>query len=432
MELREYLLTKKDDIKALNVKERLKEVKENKNFVVAVVGPRRAGKTYFLYSFIKKRDLRDEDYLFVNFEENVEIKDPVKLPIVHQEIYGRLPDYIFFDEVQSLNDWQRAVYTLHEKKRYYLFITGSSSKLLSKEIATQLRGRAVTTKIYPFSFKEILSFQGIESKKYYSAYEIGRIKNLARNYVERGSFPDIFLGHIHPSTFFRDYLDLVVYKDLIERYGIKNRYVLDFFIRSVISSFAKIFSVNKIFGTLKSMNIKASKKTLYSFQKILEDVGFAIFLRKTGESLRKVELTLPKVYLVDNGIFRFTENKLDHGKLLEAAVLQDLCKEGLEPNREIFYWRDPTGKEVDFILRDEEEIKQLIQVAYASSKSEIEDREINSLLKASNSLKCKNLLIITWDYEDEVELANKIIKFSPYWKWWMEHIPQTKKPKEKT
>ncbi|MEM2123356.1 MAG: ATP-binding protein [Candidatus Bathyarchaeia archaeon] len=421
MELREYLLTKKDDIRALEVKERLKEVRENKNFVVAVVGPRRAGKTYFLYSLIRKRGLRDEDYLFVNFEENVEVKAPVELPIVHQEVYGKLPEYIFFDEVQALGDWQRIVYTLYEKKRYYLFITGSSSKLLSKEIATQLRGRAVTTKIYPFSFKEILSLEGIESKKYYSAYEIGRIKNLARNYVEGGSFPDIVLGHIHPSTFFKDYLDLIVYRDIVERYGVKNRYVLEFFMRSAISSSAKIFSVNKVFDTLKSMNIKVSKKTLYNFQKILEDVGFAVFLRKIGGSLRKAELTLPKVYPLDNGVFRFTERKLDLGRSLEAAVLQELCKDGLEPNSDIFYWRDSTGKEVDFILRDGAGIKQLVQVVYASSRSEIGDREVNSLLKASNLLKCKNLLIVTWDYEEEVKFENKVIRFSPFWKWLLDH-----------
>ncbi|MCX8178165.1 MAG: ATP-binding protein [Candidatus Bathyarchaeota archaeon] len=416
MELRQYLLTKKDDIKALEAKERLLEIRENKNFITAVVGPRRAGKTYFLYNFIKRRSLRDEDYIFVNFEENVAIEDPVELPIIHHEIYGQLPEYIFFDEIQALNNWQKALYTLYEKKRYYIFITGSSSKLLSKEIATQLRGRAVTVKVYPFSFAEILSLEHVGWREYYSAYEIGRIKNLARNYVEKGGFPDIVLGHIPPSTFFRDYLDLIVYKDIIERYGIRNRSALDFTIKSIISSSAKTFSVNKTFHALKSIGTKVSKKTLYSFQKILEDIGFAIFLKRIDKSLRKIEMTLPKAYLADNGIFRFTEYKLDMGKLLENTVLQELCKIGLEPGRDIFYWRDNTGKEVDFVIR-EREIKQLIQVTYTSTKSEIEKREIESILKASNQLGCNNLTIITWDYEDEDQYLNKRIKFTPFWKW---------------
>ncbi|MDI9619993.1 MAG: DUF4143 domain-containing protein [Candidatus Nezhaarchaeota archaeon] len=125
---------------------------------------------------------------------------------------------------------------------------------------------------------------------------------------------------------------------------------------------------------------------------------------------------MPKAYLTDNGIFRFTEYRLDMGKLLENAVLQELCKIGLEPNRDIFYWRDNTGKEVDFIIR-EERIKQLFQVTYASDAGEIENREIESMLKASNQLNCNNLNMITWDYEDEKRYANKTIKFTPFWKW---------------
>lgn len=421
MELREYLLTKKEDIRAIEVKERLKDVREDKNFVVAIVGPRRAGKTYFLYDLIRKRGLRDEDYLFVNFEENVEVEDPAGLPLVHQEIYGCLPKYIFFDEVQALDGWQRAVYTLYERKRHYIFITGSSSKLLSREIATQLRGRVVTTRVYPFSLKEVLLLEGIKGKKHYSAYEVGKIRNIARGYIEKGSFPDIVLGHVYPSTFFRDYVDLVVYRDVIERYGIKNRYVLDFFIKSVISSHAKIFSVNRVYNTLKSMGVRVSKKTLYNFQKILEDVGFVIFLRRTGGSLRKVELTLPKAYLIDNGTFRFIENKLDWGRSLEAAVLQELCKAGLEPNREVFYWRDLAGREVDFVLRGGTGVEQLIQVVYASGRDEIEDSEITSLLKASDLLGCRNLLVVTWDYEDEARYGGRKIRFSPFWKWSLGH-----------
>jgi len=414
MEIREYLLTKKEDIRDLEAKDRLKSIKENVNYITAVIGPRRAGKTYFLYNLIKKKGLRDEEYLFVNFEENVKVKDATELPIIHQEIYGKLPKFIFFDEIQALREWEKAVYTLYEKKRYCIFITGSSSKLLSKEIATELRGRAITSKIYPFSFKEILLIEKIEKKNYYSSYEMGKIKNLAKKYIEIGSFPDIVLGNISPQTFHRTYLDLVIYKDIIERYGIRNRYLLEYFIRSVISSFAKTFSINKIFNTFKSMNLKVSKKTLYSFQKILEDVGLVIFLKRIG--LRKIELTLPKIYLIDNGIFRFTEYKLDYGKFLEATVLQELCKKGFEPNREIYYWRNSSGREVDFILK-KGNIKQLIQVTYAVARDEIEKREVDSLIRASELFNCKDLTVITWDYEDELKIENRVVKFLPLWKW---------------
>jgi predicted AAA+ superfamily ATPase len=89
---------------------------------------------------------------------------------------------------------------------------------------------------------------------------------------------------------------------------------------------------------------------------------------------------------------------------------------GLKENRQIFYFKI-NDKEVDFVLKEGLKVKQLIQVTYASGKDEIEKREIKALIKASELLKCKNLLIITWDFEDEIKANNKIIKCLPLWKW---------------
>ncbi len=398
------------------MKRRLKKVPVSRNFVISVIGPRRAGKTYFIYQFIKSNRLRDDKYLFINFEDPAEVREPEKLPIVHQEIYGKLPEFVFLDEIQALDKWVRTVYFLYESKRYHIFITGSSSKLLSKEIATQLRGRSITVKILPFSLKEILLARSMEIKGHYSSYEIGVIKNELRRYMEYGAFPDVVLGNIHPSSFYRDYLDIVTYRDIVERYGIENRYVLNLFMKAVISSFTKIFSVNRVFNTLKSVGVSVSRKTLYNFQKILEDIGLAYFLRKYGGSIRKVELTLPKVYLVDNGIYRFVEGKKGYGRLLEGLTFQELLKIGLEPNREIFYW-EKGGREVDFVIKNGDRIKQLIQVTYASSRGEVERQEIESLIKAGEELNCDDLLVITWDYEDRLKAEGKEVMFLPLWKW---------------
>lgn len=421
MDVRTYLLDKKEDIKSIDVKERLVHIKENKNFIISVIGPRRAGKTFFLYYFIKNvRKLRDEDYLFVNFEDYIEIKNPLKLPLIHQEIYGKPPQYIFFDEVQALSKWEKVVYTLYEKRKYFIFVTGSSSKLLSKEIATQLRGRTIPIKIYPFSFKEIFRLKGIQQKKYYSSYEKAKIKSIVNEYIEKGVFPDIVLNNVLPRAFYREYLDLVIYRDIIERYGVKNRYVLEFFIKSIISSFSSQFSVNKVFNTLKSRGIKVAKKTLYNFQKILEDIQLAFFLRKitvlTDISLRKLELTTPKVYLVDNGLYRYTVGRRDPEKFLENAVFLELVKEGYEPNNNIFYWRSRQEDEVDFVIVENDNIKQLIQVTYELVNENFK-REVSALQKASKVLECKKLTIVTWDQEDLIKINGNQIHVIPFWKW---------------
>ena len=406
-----YLVDRKKDLNSLDIKERDIKVNLTKEFILTIVGPRRAGKTYFLYHLIKN-DLKDEEYLFVNFEE---ISDHLDVFLdKHREIYGKDPSYIFLDEVQGLPNWEREVYKIYERKKFFIFITGSSSKLLSKEIATQLRGRSLKINIFPFSFKEILKINNLK-KKNYSSEDLGRIKKLLRSCIKEGCFPNIVLKEVEPPKFISELIDIVVFKDIIERYGVENRIALEFFIKNAISSNSNIFSVNKVYNSAKSQQIKVSKNTLYQFQKFLEDVNTIFFLKKYSRSIRKTEASLPKTYVIDNGMYSFTTYKYDFGILMESFVFQELLKHGYEPNKNFFYFSN--GYEVDFVFTEGEKIRQLIQVTYTSARDEIEKREIKALLKASEELNCNNLLVITWDYENEEMINKKKIKYIPLWKW---------------
>jgi len=154
---------------------------------------------------IKKLKPEDEDFLFINLEDD-EIKNLSRNEIVrciqkHVEIYGNEPEYLFFDEIQNLEGWQSFIYSLSEKKRYFIFITGSSSKLLSREIATQLRGRSLNVIVFPFSFKEFLLTKNFEIKKLYSSLEEGKIKNYLSRYLKHGGFPQVVLGKIDENKF---------------------------------------------------------------------------------------------------------------------------------------------------------------------------------------------------------------------------------------
>jgi predicted AAA+ superfamily ATPase len=423
--MKKYLIDKKEDIKALSLVEREIKVKPTKDFAIAIIGPRRAGKTFACYYLIKKLNLRDNEYLFVNFEDD-EVKRKSREEITrcvqtHVELYGEEPKFIFFDEIQNLPDWQSFIYSLIEKKRYFIFLTGSSSKLLSREIATQLRGRSLNCTVFPFSFKEFLLSENFSIKKIYSSNEEAKIKNLLNKYLEKGGFPQIVLKEIDEKTFAREYMDVVLYRDLVERFKIENIDAARFVLYSLVENFSKEFSVNKIYQEMKRKRMEVSNKVLYSYLSYIQEVFFSFFLKKFHYSYRKSELTIPKVYVNDVGIasnfskYRFSENI---GKLLENLVFLELKK--LELNNLIegvFYWKDYQQHEVDFVLKEGLRIKQLIQVSYASSKDEIEKREIKSLLKASELLKCNDLLVITWDYEDEMKVNNKKIVFKPLWKW---------------
>jgi hypothetical protein len=417
-----YFVDKKEDIRKQEVVERLVKEKASKEFINAIIGPRRAGKTFFLFGIIKRSKLEDEDFLFIDFEDD-KIKELVRSKIVkciqkHVEIYGKEPTHLFFDEIQNLDRWQSFIYSLAEKKRYFIFITGSSSKLLSREIATQLRGRGLNIIVFPFSFKEFLRIKKFKEKKIYSSIEESKIKNYLREYLRAGGFPQVVLKKLDKKTFFREYLNVVLYKDLVERYKIENLELARFLLYSAIQSFAKEFSINKLYKQLKE-KVEVSNKTLYQYSSYLEEVFFSFFLRKFSFSNKKSLLSVPKIYVNDPGLanFGFSQNI---GRLMENLVFLELKKLELNNINEIYYWKDYQGKEVDFIVKEGVKVKQLIQVTYASDRDEIEQREIKALLKASRELKCRNLLLITWDYESEEKIKGKGIKFLPLWKWLLE------------
>jgi hypothetical protein len=422
--MKKYLIDKKEDIKKLEVVERELNIKPNKDFAITIIGPRRAGKTFACYYLIKKWGLRDEDYLFVNFED-YEVKKRSREEIVicvqtHVEIYGKEPEFIFLDEIQNLKDWESFVYSLIEKKRYFIFLTGSSSKLLSKEIATQLRGRSLNYVIFPFSFKEFLISKNFELRKIYSSIEEAKIKNFLSEYLQKGGFPPVVLGKIDDKTFAREYVDVVLYKDIIERFKIENVDAARFLLYSLLESFSKEFSINKVYKTMKEKGMEVSNKVLYSYASYIQETFFSFFVRKFYYSYRKSELSIPKVYVNDVGIAsNFSRHQLmeNIGRLMENLVFIELKKQELSNLIESIYYFKDTQNEVDFVVKKGLEIDQLIQVTYASNKDEVEKREIKGLLKASELLKCKNLLVITWGYEDEFVIENRRIVFKPLWKW---------------
>ncbi len=422
MELERYLAEKKEEIKIHSVEKRLIEFPLT-NFGVAVIGPRRAGKTFSIFSFINSKQIKDEDYIFINYEDDeiksIERSKKVKIADLHIEMYKKPPKYIFLDEIQALERWESFVYSLIEKKRYHVFLTGSSSKLLSREIATQLRGRVLTIPVFPFSFREFINLKKVKISHPLSSSAISYLKGLLREYLLSTGFPPVIIDKTNPKIFFKDYIDIVIFRDLVERFKVENIYALRYLINRGISSFSGKFSINKVFNELKASGIKVGKGVLYNYTSYLEDVLFLFLLKKFYFSEKKSTLSIPKVYVCDLGLSNYligTKFSEDMGKAMENIVFIELKKRELKGEIDLFYW-ESDNYEVDFVIKEGLRIKQLIQVTYASDRDEIERREIKSLLKASELLKCKNLLCITWDYEDEEKIKNRKIKFIPLWKW---------------
>jgi len=385
---------------------------------ISIIGPRRAGKTYSMFQIMKKLLEKYEitQILYLNFEltvlKNLSLEDLDLIKETYFEIYPENKNkkvWFFLDEIQNVENWETWVRTLLEED-INVFISGSNSKFLSKEIATQLRGRSLTYVVFPFSFQEFLRAKHMEPEKYSSSRERAKIMKALREYLNFGGYPEAILYPEEREKIITEIVETTIYRDIVERYRVKNVKALRMLIASLINSASKTFSVHKFYNFLKSQGIKVSKTTLYEYLEALKDVFFVFPVHRFSHSLRKSEQTLPKVYLVDNGIL-YTNGIRDKGKLLENLVLVELKRRG----KEVYYYSN--NYELDFVVAKGKTVEQLIQVCYDISDYETKEREIKSLLKTSELLRCKNLIVITWDYEGEEEFKGKKIKFIPLWKW---------------
>jgi len=396
--------------------ERELKVPLDSQFAISIIGPRRAGKTYYLFQLSRKV----RNYLYLNFEDSrlydLSYKDLREVIRIFIEIYGKEPEYLFLDEVQNLKGWEIIVRELHDLRKYRIFLTGSSSKLLSKEIATQLRGRTLSYILLPFSFREFLKAKNVKLAKYLSKDESAKIKHYLKEYLEFGGFPDVVLSK-EKTKILKEYADLILFRDFIERHKIKSIELARFLHAFMIQNFSKDISINSIFNRLKGIGARVSKNTLYDYISKLEDTIFFFFLRKYSIKPHLRESYPKKIYLCDTGLTKVVKYSEDIGKLMENAVFLELLRLKNENTLiEIFYWKDYQQREVDFVLKEGEKIKELIQVTYELTP-ENEKREVNSLMRASKELGCKDLVILTWDQSETVKKEGKEIKVLPLWKW---------------
>jgi len=394
-----------------------------------IVGPRRAGKTYFLFNIIQRINKEKNKMLYINLEDDRLLPlTPTDMDLLlntYFEIYPETKDtslYLFLDEIQNLQQWERFVRRILDTENIFVFLTGSSSKIFTTEIATQMRGRSLSYAILPFSFNEFLRSKDKHPEKYPSTKQRSWTLKLLSEYLTFGGFPEVTLIDSERTKIklLREYVEVMLLRDIIERHAIHNIKVLRMLFSAIIESFSKPFSIHKSYNSLNSQGIKVSKNTLYDYFYFLEDAYVVLPVKRFSYSQRKIEQSLPKTYLMDNGYilqhrYRSTE---DTGRLMENVVAIELFRRKKnDPRYEFFYWKNPQGIEVDFVVVKNNKSYDLIQVAYDIEKKETYDREINALLKASESINTKNLYLISWDTEKQINVNENKINVIPLWKW---------------
>ncbi len=397
-----------------------------------LIGARRVGKTFLLFQ--KMHEYVGQGYsrsslLYLNFEHPLLYKK-IKYDEIHilLETFWSLyppiknePTVLFIDEPQVLEGWEIAVRALHDDYKFPIFITGSSSKLLSKEIATILRGRTLTSWVFPLSFSEFLSFKecNINPLDKLTIKKKAELIYNVNEFFSFGGYPEIVLQQqeIIKLRIMRDLLDLTIFRDLVQRFSIRNTSIVQQLIHFITSNTANEMSIHKMFNHFKSQGITINKNTFYDYINMLEDVSFIHTLRRYSPSIRKEYSHAPKFYLNDPGFLSLysIDSKT---RQLESYVFIHLKREiKNNPLKKLYYWKSSEEWEIDFFITEGNKPFAAIQVSYSIDNPQTKEREIRSLIECKKEFPKILLYIITFDSEPVILKENFDIEVIPFWNW---------------
>ncbi len=377
--------------------------------IKVAIGMRRVGKTYFLWQAIQNRIQQQkvpiERILYLNFEDDRLLPcTQEKLAQLLEAFYQIYPEnydhpcYFFLDEIQNVENWALVIRRFQDSRKVDIYLSGSSAKLLSKELATALRGRSIAVEIWPYSFEEYLHAYDLKLKEGpLNQRNYDRLFQYLDQYLIRGGFPEtIAIDEIYRRQILQDYVELVILRDIVERYQIKNISLLKSLIQNLIKNNACLFSVNKFVNDAKSQGFLSSKNTVYDYLMYLEDAYLIFPVSLFSESLRQVQSNPRKIYVIDTGLtqaYTLSLNK-NYGHLFENMVFLDFKRQGAK----IYYYLTQERYEVDFLIEDRQGHRKLYQVCWNTEDPDTLARETRALEAAKKELKIPGELITPRSY----------------------------------
>ena len=372
--------------------------------IIALVGPRRVGKTF---TFLKKvKRLLDEGLqaLYVPFDEpslrDVGVREFAEL--VRKEFpNGRV--YLFLDEVQEWREWDFNLRWLHDVKDFIIYVSGSSSALMSSEIPSRLRGRYVSKTLYPLAFSEVVDFDVRTFR------ERGRVRALLEEYMRWGGFPEVWVSRSREKI--TSLLDTMFYRDMVERFRVRDIEVFRRVLYHVLANYANFITYRGLRRFLKGVGVSVDVKTVMNYVSYMRQ-AFLIFINELyTPSRRRMELNPKKIYVVDQSLITLFPKSKDEGRIMENITYLELLRRR-EPMSNIYYYRTRRGEEVDFLITRQGHPSQLIEVTHT-----LEPEHLRKVRDALQELRLREAIIITREEEEEIKEGKHIIKVTSLWKW---------------
>ena len=416
----------KQDIKALiaanqefakDVKVIDRDITLSPGFCYVFTGIRRAGKSFLLFGRIQQL-LRQghslDEILYFNFEDDrldgIQLKDLDLLMQCHAEMFSCKP-YIFLDEIQNVNGWEKFARRLADTK-HIVCITGSNAKMLSGEIAATLGGRYLPHNVFPLSFKEYLKFEGIKYEGASLLRNKNKIVRCFEEYFKYGGLPEVRYARGAEKRLWLENLHNKIYLgDIISRYKIRNARAVRLLIKKLAESVKTPASYSRLANILSSCGEKIKQSTVADYISFAEDCCLVFHAENLASKIAERE-TVKKYYFADNGILGLFLNDP------ETALLENLVANVIMRSGKPFGFYRNSACEIDFVLPEE---KTAIQACHSIAGQDTLERECSAFAKAKKHLGLENFLIITKDTEREIEYCGIKAKAIPAWKWSISH-----------
>jgi len=390
-------------------------LEENVNY--CFVGIRRTGKSYLMYQQIKQLESKGvplSQIVYVNFEDErlleIKVTDLNTILEIGLEMSGSAnKPYLFLDEIQNINDWEKFVRRIADMK-YRINITGSNSKMLSSEIASTLGGRFIIMNVYPYSFTEYLTANHRE-KNYLdviSTQDRADVLSLYNEYVTFGAFPEL-VDIKNKRAFLSSIYQTIYLGDIITRNKISNDFAIKLILKKIAESVTKPLSFSRLTNILKSTGMAIGKQTVINYVGYMTDSYLLFTLQNYAAKLVDKE-TSPKYYFMDTGLLGLMLLDSKSAQLENLVAIELIRRYGVE---NVFFFEN--NVEIDFYIPSESlAIQVSLQVL---DDIDTKERETRAFAKLNNFIPDSKCILITNSEETNLEYDGIDIEVIPIWKW---------------
>ncbi|NCC50494.1 MAG: ATP-binding protein [Spartobacteria bacterium] len=400
-------------------------VKSVRGKATVCIGVRRCGKSTYMFQHMLRlldEGVPRENLLYINFfDDRLHGLQHDRLGLISEAYFLLYPEkkntekiYCFFDEIQVFSGWEAFVERLMRTENCEMFITGSSAHMLSRELATQMRGRAVSWELFPFSFREFLDFKGVNSVQPFSTKQRLVVSKLFDEFLESGGFPEVAgVEKLLRIRLHQEYFNAMLFRDLIERYDISHpRAVMDL-AHWLTDNIASLYTVNRLTGFLKSLSYHAPKSAVSDYLSWFEDAFIFFTVRVFDASVARSNTNPKKVYCIDHSMISSISSGIlvNAGHLLENLVFTALRR----VTKNIFYYKTKAGREVDFIAQQERGKRMLVQVCESLADPKTRKREIAALEDAMTELGVRESVVVTRHESEQIHVECGTVHVVPAW-----------------